>query len=323
MDASDAAAPPVFVGGTGRSGTTIVAQTIAAHPAYRLIGRELRFHADPGGLRGLLSGELDVAGFRAQLADFWLPRLAAACERDVLERAVARFEQPGDDVWAASRSLLEAVAGGAGGWVEMSPPNMEAAAVLARLLPEARFVHVVRSGLDVAVSYRAMTWAPDDLAECLLWWEDRLRRADAGLREVPAGRVLVVHLEELAGDGAPVRALLDFLRLEDDAGDVARYVAETVRPERMEMGRRELSAVERQRLERLYRGALGRLRRRGVHALPADAEGFTGPAGARAAWAHARWRVVGQRRWNWRRPRWRPRAARVRDAVLRHRRSRP
>jgi cytidylate kinase len=45
---------PIFVGGTGRSGTTIVARLLAEQPGYMLIPIELRVHAAPGGLSDLL-----------------------------------------------------------------------------------------------------------------------------------------------------------------------------------------------------------------------------------------------------------------------------
>ncbi|WP_155370953.1 sulfotransferase family protein [Catellatospora vulcania] len=46
-------APPIFVAGTGRSGTSQLATILGEHPQIHRIPRETRFIVDPGGLRDL------------------------------------------------------------------------------------------------------------------------------------------------------------------------------------------------------------------------------------------------------------------------------
>ena len=46
---TESSVPLVFVGGTGRSGTTIVAQLIGHSAAYELGPIEVRFHTDRHG----------------------------------------------------------------------------------------------------------------------------------------------------------------------------------------------------------------------------------------------------------------------------------
>ena len=60
---------------------------------------------------------------------------------------------------------------------------------LLRLFPEAKLIHTVRDGRDAGsskVSKRQKRSHPRDGAEGLRWWEGRLRKIEAGVRELPA-----------------------------------------------------------------------------------------------------------------------------------------
>ena len=57
----------LFVGGTGRSGTHVVAKLIGRHSRYEKIGNEVRFHCDPGGFPDLLSGTVTPKEFVGRL----------------------------------------------------------------------------------------------------------------------------------------------------------------------------------------------------------------------------------------------------------------
>ena len=67
--------------------------------------------------------------------------------------------------------------------VEMSCFTIAAADGLARIFPEARFVHSVRDGRDSGsskVSLRQKPHHPTDVASGIEFWADRLRQAERG-----------------------------------------------------------------------------------------------------------------------------------------------
>src|SRR2546423_15723282 len=65
--------PPaiVFVGGTGRSGTHVLAKLLSKHPRLSLIPVEVRFHVEDQGFPGLLAGTTSKEDFVRRLRGFW------------------------------------------------------------------------------------------------------------------------------------------------------------------------------------------------------------------------------------------------------------
>jgi hypothetical protein len=67
--------PPIFIGGTGRSGTTILGRLLGAHPDYETIPVEARFHSSPDGLPGVLGGSVTPEEFVHRVVEQWYYRL--------------------------------------------------------------------------------------------------------------------------------------------------------------------------------------------------------------------------------------------------------
>jgi Sulfotransferase family len=201
--------------------------------------------------------------------------------REQLDEALAEFASAPPDRVAASRALVKAlldpVAAVAGkqSWVEKSTQTVVAAPVLLAMFPEAGVVHVVRDGRDVACSIARMPWGPDTVLEAIEYWADRLRRAEDGARAAPAGRILVIHLEDfvlLDREGTYGR-LLDYVGLEDEPAMRALFDRELT-AERAHLGRwrAELSPAEQKEATALYRDVLRQLREEGVASAPPERE---------------------------------------------------
>ncbi len=279
--------PPVFVGGTGRSGTTIVGDMIAASHRYTAVPVEIRLHTDPGGLPDLIAGRIGVDVFAEHVESNWYIRRAnnngprglhvIACW-DEVQRALDRLREGAEaDVAAAAgqflRDLLDPLAAreGAASWVETTPPSARAAGPLAQALPTARFINMVRDGRDVATSVVQRGWGPDTMPEALAWWAEQMIAISRSTAHLADHQVLHLRLESLVGPerDKAFRQVSEFLGIDEDP-DMRAFFDEHLTSDRAREGRwrRGRSREEIVEIERGYQGALARLAAEGVELPP-------------------------------------------------------
>ncbi len=293
----------LFIGGTGRSGTHVFSQLLANHSRYARVPIEARFHVNPQGFPDLLAGKASPEQFVRKLERFWWKRIRAGevapvlarriafgrkvrglhkvVEKDRFEAAVADFERTnGADLDLACRNLfldlLWPIAEEAGkpGLIEMSCFTVAESPTLVRLFPEAKILHTVRDGRDAGsskVSKRQKRSHPRDGSEGLRWWEGRLRKIEAGVRELPPGKLHTVSLDEIvAGDRETVYAsLLEFLEL-DDEPEMRRFFDEEMSASNAhkERWREGLTEDAQNALVAEYDRTLTRLEQEGFHCAP-------------------------------------------------------
>lgn len=239
---SEPAPAPVFIGGTGRSGTTLLARTLGAHPRLFSVTWESQFIVARGGLLDCAAVGFDAAAlerFAERARGKWFRReigrsdrsyaagLCADIDRDELEGALALLTRRAGtdyDPHAAAAAFVDELFGhaarrsGAARWCEKTPANLVRAGELQRLFPELRFVHIVRDGRDVVASILArgfwpIDWglldgagasAPNEVTAdaAARYWARAMRRGREELERLPAGSCVVVRLEDLVADTA-------------------------------------------------------------------------------------------------------------------------
>jgi sulfotransferase family protein len=280
-------AEPFFVGGTGRSGTTIVGELLGARADMSLVPIELRFHVDRGGLADLGRGEIEVEDFVKKMRNRWYQRkdrngprgLHVIATRPQMRAGFRALREGYDaDPWAACGAFMDAVIRpyseehGTPTWVEMTPPNARGVAALHRMFPRARVVHMVRDGRDVASSVARRFWGPNDIESALVWWADQLIAIHEAEREADPERLLRLRLEALVGPDREdhYQHLVEFVGRGDDAG-MRRFFDTEMTAEKSHPGswRRSLDDETQHRVDALYDEQLARLSAHGVDIPPA------------------------------------------------------
>jgi hypothetical protein len=229
-DGTAASGPPLFVVGCGRSGSTLLRLMLDAHPELAVPGEshfipELRRRfPDPIDPEVLTPALLRTPHFR-----HW-----KVAESTVWERVRAMQRPSFADVMAAA-FLANADEHGATRWGDKTPIYVRSIPLLHALWPGARFVHLIRDGRDVALSYRSLPWGPDTVWAAARKWR---RDVTAGIRDgQPLGtdRYLEVRYEDLVADAkSALQTICAFADLPFDEAMLdpgARHQHPTLAPE--------------------------------------------------------------------------------------------
>lgn len=212
-----------FLTGCERSGTTMLRAMLDAHPQVAvpdeshflptLIGRRHAIEAGPAIDVGRMVAVLRTSpGFRR-----W--GLAPDEVTDALTTARPR------DLAAAIRVLyrLYARRQGKSRYADKTTTYVFAIPAIAAVLPEARFVHLIRDGRNVALSLLQLPWGPRTVEEAAVWWRVRVEAARASGALLEAQRYTELRFEDLAASpDAELARVTEFAQL-PWADEMLRY----------------------------------------------------------------------------------------------------
>lgn len=192
--------PMVFVVGLGRSGTTLLRLMLDSHPQIAIpyeqgwLPRAVRAEGRGKPRKAFLRAVIEHQGF----ADAGLDPDALRKEIDSLENFTIA-----DGVRCFYR--MYAQLHGKTRYGDKTPPYHRRIPMIANLLPEARFVHIIRDGRDVALSRMDKWFEPEKTIEGLARkWVDSVGVARRDGLSI-AGRYTEVRYEDLIR--APEREL--------------------------------------------------------------------------------------------------------------------
>jgi len=241
----DGRLPAPFVVGVNRSGTTLLRMMLDAHPELTVPPET---HFVPELIEACESGKATAESILATITsqrewgDFGLT------ESQLLDAFGAI--QP-LDAGEALRAFYEAYAERVGKprWGEKTPIYVKSMRKIERALPEARFVHVIRDGRDVALSIRDRAVKEHPIPVIAERWVRRITRAREQAKRL--AHYKEIRYEQLILDTEPtLREVVDFFGLpwEDAVLDYHQRSAERLEEMKRELpadGKRTSLSVER------------------------------------------------------------------------------
>lgn len=133
------------------------------------------------------------------------------------------------------RGVLEAVFGqlcqhlGMNRWGDKTPEYLLDLPVLLKLFPDAKFIHVVRDGRDVALSAFQQPFGENNVVMAAKDWRDTMERVNHCASELPAHRFLEIKYEQLLQQPVMVFGkLIEFLEIDDPQGEIIEFIERNV-----------------------------------------------------------------------------------------------
>jgi hypothetical protein len=198
----------MFIVGCGRSGTTMLRLMLDAHSAIAIPGEshfipplwsDRRRYAAGAGVdaRRLAADIMRTPHF--QLWD--IPKEAVWRRIETLEK-----HSFGDVVEAVFTAYADEH--GKKRWGDKTPIYVVAIPLLAHLFPGAQFVHLIRDGRDVALSYLSVPWGPSTIWEAAHKWRRDVSTGRRDGRALGPERYMEVRYEALVSDPRHILGLI-------------------------------------------------------------------------------------------------------------------
>jgi hypothetical protein len=239
---------PVFIGGAGRSGTTLIADLLGTHaqisPIYET---DFVLAVAHQMLTQRVAAELAAAIRR--LMQVWTeslphrPHHKRSHERYLHGPHYILFER--DYALQVTEEFIQAVASdprtafarfvetlftrhterdGKTFWINKTPRYVEALDFLKQVWPDLLFLHCVRDGRDVAASALTRPWGPASWSEAGTWWPARVEPGLEFARHNTGQSMLIRYEDVLSRPAETLERVLDAVGLKEASDTVERYL---------------------------------------------------------------------------------------------------
>jgi hypothetical protein len=219
--------PPVFIVGCPRSGTSYLYHLLLSSGGFA----EFRTQMNVFDVLEPIYGDLGVAKNKIRMMNAWLQSKAFVASGLTVEEIEAKVLSECRSTSDFLRIVMEEIARkqGVDRWIDSTPTNIPHLLRIKKDFPDARIVHIIRDGRDVALSLdqrgwsRPLPWDHDKgLMAAGLYWEWIVRKGrKLGLMLQPD--YLEVTYEDLVREPAEaLQPLSSFLQHELDMGRIQK-----------------------------------------------------------------------------------------------------
>jgi hypothetical protein len=197
----------IFIGGCGRSGTTLMGAILGAHSAC-ICTPESHFKTSVLQACGGDPDQVDPQTAVDLIRRHWRFKLWGL--------DIDPTQVPLSEVGTSYSHMLKCIVSryakrqgkpGASIWVDHTPANVRQALTLLKVFPQAKLIHAIRDGRAVACSIMPLDWGPNTAARAARWWMDALVPGLALEALLGEDRIIRVRYEDLVR--APEETLSD------------------------------------------------------------------------------------------------------------------
>ena len=247
---------PVFIGGTGRSGTTITLELLGQHSNfYASNPLEVRIVTEDDGLLDSFEKN-NIEIFNNKISDKWFNRttqtegLYRSINKEDADKILKEFnENFYKDSQNAVRNFYIDIFKKQKSFDynkrylgDSTPSNIRYADRISKIFPEAKFIHTFRDGRDAAYSIYLMRkyWdLPGNKTEfdALEWWYQRIIKSFSSLNSLSSDKYISIRFEDLIINKREESflSILNFLNLPEE-DKIKQYFNLNVKKEKTNTG---------------------------------------------------------------------------------------
>jgi hypothetical protein len=247
---------PVFIGGTGRSGTTITLELLGQHSNfYASNPLEVRIVTEDDGLLDSFEKN-NIEIFNNKISDKWFNRttqtegLYRSINKEDADKILKEFNE---NFYKDSKNAVRNF------YIDIfkkqksfdynkrylgdsTPSNIRYADRISKIFPEAKFIHTFRDGRDAAYSIYLMRkyWdLPGNKTEfdALEWWYQRIIKSFSSLNSLSSDKYISIRFEDLIINKREESflSILNFLNLPEE-DKIKQYFNLNVKKEKTNTG---------------------------------------------------------------------------------------
>ncbi|CAN2039964.1 putative Sulfotransferase [Candidatus Magnetomoraceae bacterium gMMP-15] len=231
----------IFIGGTGRCGTSVLAHMIKLHQDIFYFP-EPRFLIDPGGLKDLLSGCINLDTFRKNMVTHfrrimtknlinhgWSEAHLVYSSKNInkiIEKTFCgnkNFKQSAagfiDELFGVALKIKKKKY-----WAEKTPHTILIADTIYNIYPTMKFIHIIREPKDVFCSMLEQEWGPNNIQEFITYYKIIMEKAYIAQIRIPRENYFVINLESFVTNKyQSIKLIFDFIDIRNNFDTIEKY----------------------------------------------------------------------------------------------------
>ena len=185
---------PVFIGGCGRSGTTLLGAILGSHsdcltlPEFQFKLNIIQACNNRNHLHTYANEILKDKRFKIWKIKVDADNLQKNLAKSAIHTVNFFVKEYAESINFSKSPKL---------WIDHTPANMKYAKTLLEVFPQAKFVHIVRDGRAVASSVIPLDWGPNTITKAASWWVEHMAYGLAAESFLGKDKIIRIKYEDL------------------------------------------------------------------------------------------------------------------------------